>query len=128
MTTTPLEKIVLAEKFARFADHWNPRIVGEVGDQYVKLAKFQGEFQWHHHEHEDELFLVVRGQLRMGLRDPEERTVIIDEGEILIVPAGVEHLPAAVGDEAWILMIEPKTTLNTGTEHNERTRAELERL
>lgn len=123
--TQPLNVISLAQKFALIEDHWNPRIVGELGDQYVKLAKFAGEFMWHHHENEDELFLVVRGQMRMGLRDPGEREVIVDEGEILIVPRGVEHRPAAVGEETWILMLEPKTTLNTGSERNERTREEL---
>ena len=123
--TQPLSVISLAQKFALIGDHWNPHIVGELGDQYVKLAKFAGEFMWHSHAEEDELFLVVRGQMRMGLRDPEEREVIVGEGELLIVPRGVEHRPAAVGDEAWILMLEPKTTLNTGSERNERTRKEL---
>ncbi|SMB92361.1 cupin domain-containing protein [Deinococcus hopiensis] len=123
--TQPLNVISLAQKFALIGDHWNPRVVGELGDQYVKLAKFAGEFMWHHHEKEDELFLVVRGQMRMGLRDPDEREVIVGEGEILIVPRGVEHRPAAVGEEAWILMLEPKTTLNTGAERNERTREGL---
>ena len=124
----PLRKVNLAEKFNLFHDAWNPRVVGELGDQLVKLAKFQGEFVWHQHEHEDELFLVVRGTLRMGLRDPLERELLVSEGEFVIVPRGVEHRPAAEGDEAWIMMLEPRTTLNTGNVRDERTRDHLERL
>ncbi|WP_424952954.1 cupin domain-containing protein [Deinococcus sp.] len=121
-----IQPIILNDKFALIHDYWNPRIAGEVGDQYLKLAKFTGEFGWHHHKHEDELFLVVRGQMRMGLRDPDERELTVSQGEVLIVPREVEHRPAAVGDETWIVMLEPKTTLNTGTERNEYTRAELD--
>ncbi|ULH16506.1 cupin domain-containing protein [Deinococcus sp. KNUC1210] len=124
----PLQKVTLPEKFAAIPDFWNPRIVGEVGEQYVKLARIQGVFDWHQHAQEDELFFVVRGQLRMGLRDPHERFMLLEEGELLIVPHGTEHRPEAVGEETWIMMIEPKTTLNTGNLKNERTREELERL
>lgn len=124
----PLTKVNLEEKFSLFQDAWKPRVVGELGDQQVKLAKFRGDFDWHFHEHEDELFLVVKGILRMGLRDPEERDVEVQVGEFLIVPCGVEHRPGAEGDEAWILMLEPSTTLNTGNLRNERTVAELDRL
>lgn len=122
------EKVNLAEKFALFDDAWNPRVVGELGDQHVKVVKLRGEFIWHHHEHEDELFLVVRGAMRMGLRDPEEREIVVGEGEFLIVPRGVEHKPAAVGEETWIVLLEPASTLNTGNVRSERTREQLETL
>jgi mannose-6-phosphate isomerase-like protein (cupin superfamily) len=123
-----IEKVNLNAKFGLFSDHWNPRIIGELNDCFVKIAKFKDEFTWHHHELEDELFLVVRGSMRMKLRDPLEREVMVNEGEILIVPKGVEHLPGAATEEAWILMLEPKTTLNTGTVVNEKTVVNLERL
>lgn len=123
----PLTKVNLEEKFSLFEDAWKPYVVGELGVQQVKLAKFRGDFDWHFHEHEDELFLVVKGVLRMGLRDPEERDVEVQVGEFLIVPRGVEHRPAG-GDEAWILMLEPSTTLNTGNLQNERTVAQPDRL
>jgi mannose-6-phosphate isomerase-like protein (cupin superfamily) len=117
-------KINLLEKFAAFSDHFHPKIVGEVNDFHVKVVKLQGEFVWHHHEEEDELFLVVKGTLRMGLRDGE---VEVSEGEIFIVPRGVEHRPAADA-ECWVLLLEPKSTLNTGNVLNERTVAELDRI
>jgi mannose-6-phosphate isomerase-like protein (cupin superfamily) len=98
------------QKFAEFADHWSPRIVGELNGQHVKLVKFAGEFVWHHHEHEDELFLVVKGRFRMDFRD---RQVWLEQGELLIVPRGVEHRPVAV-DEVHVLLFEPAATLNTG--------------
>lgn len=123
-----LEKVKLAQKFGLFDDAWNPRVVGELGDQLVKLAKFRGEFEWHFHAQEDELFLVVRGAIRMGLRDPEEREVIVEEGEFLIVPRGVEHRPGAAGPEAWVMLLEPASTRNTGNVRSARTRAQLERL
>lgn len=114
----------LAEKLALFHDHWSPKIVGELNDSYVKLVKLQGEFIWHHHEREDELFLVLKGSLRMRLRDGER---IIREGEFIIVPRGVEHLPVA-DEEVHLLLLEPKTTLNTGNVVNERTVADLDRV
>lgn len=123
-----LEKANLLEKFALIDDYWNPRIVGELNGQYVKIAKFKGQFDWHFHKSEDELFWVVKGQMGMGLRDPNERKVTVDEGEILIVPKGVEHRPSAVTDEAWIVMFEPKTTLNTGNLRNEKTKDVLEQV
>lgn len=126
--TSPLEKVNLKEKFSQIPDFWNPRVVGEMEGQQVKLAKFQGAFDWHFHEHEDELFLVVQGTLRMGLRDPEERELLLETGEFLIVPKGVYHRPASGTEEAWVMMFEPSTTLNTGNIKNERTRTELERL
>ena len=118
------DKIVLAEKFARFSEHWQPKIVGELNGQHVKLAKFQGEFIWHHHQHEDELFLVVHGSFRMEFRD---RTVTVGEGEMLIVPRGVEHRPVA-DKEVWVMLFEPAGTLNTGSAGGERTVEDLERL
>jgi mannose-6-phosphate isomerase-like protein (cupin superfamily) len=119
-----MTKVSIAEKLSRFSDHWNPRIVGELNGQHVKLVKFQGEFVWHHHEHEDELFLVVSGRFRMDFRDRQEW---LDEGEFLIVPRGVEHRPVAE-EEVAVLLFEPATTLNTGNADDSRTRTTLERL
>jgi mannose-6-phosphate isomerase-like protein (cupin superfamily) len=114
----------LAEKFAAFADCWSPKIAGELNDTYVKLVKLKGEFIWHHHENEDELFLVVSGRLRMRFRDGE---VTVNPGEFLIVPRGVEHLPVAE-EEVHVVLIEPRSTLNTGNVRNERTLAELDHI
>jgi mannose-6-phosphate isomerase-like protein (cupin superfamily) len=119
-----MEKINLAEKLGAFSEHWSPRIVGELNGQHVKLAKVQGEFVWHHHDAEDELFLVLKGRLDMHLDD---RVVSIGEGELFIVPRGVEHKPVALG-ETHVLLFEPAGTLNTGNVRNERTRDQLERL
>ena len=119
-----MQSINIAEKFGKFQDHWNPRIIGELNDCHVKAVKIKGPFVWHHHENEDELFLVVKGTLRMRFRDHDE---LIREGEFIIVPRGVEHLP--VGDEeVHIILLEPKNTLNTGNIENERTVRELERI
>ena len=112
-----MDKVNLAQKLASFAEHWQPRIVGELNGQHVKLAKLQGEFVWHHHENEDELFLVVKGAMTIELRD---RDVHLAEGEFFIVPRGVEHRPVAK-EEAHILLFEPAGTLNTGNVRNERT-------
>lgn len=109
--------INLEQKFSLFSDHWHPRIAGELNDSYVKLAKLKGEFTWHHHEHEDELFLVVKGTLVIKLRD---RDLTLREGEFVIIPRGVEHLPVAE-EEVHVLLLEPKSTLNTGNVRNERT-------
>jgi mannose-6-phosphate isomerase-like protein (cupin superfamily) len=117
-------KVNLAESLARFQDRWNPRIVGEVNDCHVKLAKLEGEFLWHRHAAEDELFLVVRGRLVMRLRDGD---VVLEEGEMLVVPRGVEHCPYAE-EECHVLLVEPRSTLNTGDVENEHTRRDLERL
>jgi len=114
----------LAEKFGKFHDYWNPRMIGELNDFAVKIVKLKGEFIWHHHDVEDELFLVVKGTLRMRFRDHE---ALVREGEFLIVPHGVEHQPVA-DDEVRLVLLEPKTTLNTGTITNERTVRELERI
>ena len=119
-----MPKVTLSEKFAQFTEHWSPKIVGEVNDSYVKLVKFQGEFVWHHHQHEDELFLVVEGGFTMRLRDGD---VELKAGDFYIVPRGVEHCPVA-REECQVLLLEPKTTLNTGNVQNERTRPVLDRL
>jgi len=119
-----IEKVNLAHKFSLFQDYWSPKIVGELNDSYVKLAKLKGEFVWHHHEVEDELFLVVKGKLLIKLRDQD---IWLEEGEFVIIPRGVEHLPIAE-EEAHVLLLEPKTTLNTGDVQNERTVANLERV
>lgn len=119
-----MEKVNLAEKFARFSEHWSPRIVGELNGQHVKVAKLDGEFVWHHHEHEDEMFFVLRGTLIMRLRD---REIVIEEGEFFIVPRGVEHQPYAP-NEVHVMLFEPASTLNTGNVRNERTVEELERV
>src|SRR5436853_5321803 len=119
-----MQSVNLAQKFTLFDDYWSPKIAGELNDAYVKLVKLKGEFVWHHHDNEDEMFLVVKGRLLMRLRD---RDIHLDEGEFVIIPRGVEHLPIA-NDECHVLLLEPKTTLNTGQITNERTVAELERI
>ncbi|MBI3667814.1 MAG: cupin domain-containing protein [Acidobacteria bacterium] len=119
-----MEKVNLTEKLRLFKDYWRPRIAGELNDSFVKLVKLKGEFVWHHHDKEDELFLVVKGKLLIRFRD---RDIRLNEGEFVIVPKGVEHLPIAE-EEAHVLLLEPKTTLNTGNVENERTVAELERI
>jgi len=120
----PVEKVNLAEKLGLFQEYWSPKIVGGLNDSYVKLVKFQGEFVWHFHEREDELFLVLKGRLLMKFRDREVR---IQEGEFIIVPRGVEHLRVAE-EEVHVMLLEPKTTLNTGNVENERTLRELQEL
>lgn len=117
-----MEKVNLAEKFSLFQECWSPKIVGEVNDSHIKLVKLQGEFVWHHHEQEDELFLVIKGKLLMQFRD---REVSVEEGEFIIVPKGVEHRPVAP-EECHVVLMEPKSTLNTGNLNNERTVAELD--
>lgn len=119
-----VRKVNLAEMFGRFQDQWSPKIVGAVNDCHVKLTKLKGEFVWHHHDREDELFLVVKGRLRMKLRDND---LVIEPGEFVIIPHGVEHLPAA-DEETHVLLFEPNSTLNTGNVRNERTVAKLDRL
>ena len=112
-----LTKVNLADKLAQFSDHWSPKIVGQVNDMHVKLVKLQGEFVWHHHDHEDELFLVLNGRLQMQFRD---RDVWLEAGEFIIVPRGVEHRPVAP-EEVHLLLLEPKSTLNTGNVMDEKT-------
>ena len=108
----------LADKFRRFTEAWSPKIVGEVNDLHVKVVKLKGEFVWHHHADEDELFLVVAGRLRMQLRDGNRD---LGPGEFIVVPRGVEHCPLALTDEVHVVLLEPKSTLNTGNVTNERT-------
>ena len=117
-----MQKVNLAEKLASFSDHYSPKIVGELNGQQVKLVKLKGPFTWHHHDHEDELFLVIKGSFIMELRD---KNITINEGEFLIVPRGVEHRPNAP-EEVEILLFEPATTLNTGNVENEFTKKELD--
>ena len=119
-----MEKVNLADKLATFSEHWNPKLVGQVNDFHVKLAKLKGEFLWHHHVDEDELFLVIKGRLRIELRDS---VVDLDEGEFFIVPKGVEHMPVAE-EECHVLLLEPSTALNTGNVRNERTVSEMENI
>jgi mannose-6-phosphate isomerase-like protein (cupin superfamily) len=119
-----VDKVNIEEKLALFDEHWKPKIAGELNGQHVKLVKFIGEFVWHHHDEEDELFLVVKGRFRMEFRD---RSVMVEEGEFIIVPRGVEHRPVA-DEEAHVLLFEPASTLNTGNVRDERTVAELDRI
>jgi mannose-6-phosphate isomerase-like protein (cupin superfamily) len=118
-----VDVVNLADKFNRFDAYWSPKIAGEINDMHVKLVKLKGEFVWHHHEIEDELFLVVKGRLRMQLRDGNRE---IGPGEFIIVPRGTEHCPMALTDEVHVLLLEPKSTLNTGNVVNDRTVAGLE--
>ena len=119
-----MEKINLNQKLQLFQEHWKPKIIGELNGQMVKLVKFQGPFVWHHHEKEDEMFLVIKGRFRMEFRD---RQVWLEEGEFLIVRRGVEHRPVA-DEEAHVLLFEPTSVLNTGNVTNERTVPTLERI
>lgn len=119
-----MQTINLKEKFSLIHDQWSPRILGEINDCAIKAVKLQGEFIWHHHSTEDELFLVTKGTLRMRFRDHE---AVVREGEFVIVPHGVEHLPVA-DEEVHLLLIEPKNTLNTGNITNERTVAQPQRI
>jgi mannose-6-phosphate isomerase-like protein (cupin superfamily) len=119
-----VEKVNLLEKFGHFQEQYKPKIVGDLNDHQVKVVKLQGDFVWHHHENEDELFLVMKGKMTMGLRTGN---IELSEGEMFIVPKGVEHRPTAK-DECWIVLIEPATTLNTGNVRGERTVAVLDRI
>src|SRR5215475_7284286 len=120
-----IEKVNLAEKLRLFDEHWSPKIVAELNDTYVKVVKLEDEFVWHHHDDEDELFWVVSGRLRMQFRDGDQ---VLGPGELIVVPRGVEHCPLAETDDTHVVLIEPKTTLNTGNVRNERTVDELERI
>ena len=119
-----MNKVNLAEKFSQIHEYWKPYIAGELNGQLVKLDKLKGEFVWHHHENEDEMFLVVKGRFRIEFRD---KTVWLDEGEFIVVPRGVEHKPVA-DEEAWIVLFEPASTLNTGNVNNQFTLRELEKV
>jgi mannose-6-phosphate isomerase-like protein (cupin superfamily) len=118
------EKVNIADRLGAFSDFWSPKVVGELNDSQVKLVKLSGEFVWHHHDEEDELFLVIKGRLRIRLRDGD---LTVDEGEFTIIPRGVEHQPVA-DKEVHVMLIEPKSTLNTGNVVNERTVNDLGRL
>ena len=123
-----MDKVNLAQKLSLFTEHYSPKIVGEVNDAYVKLVKLQGDFMWHHHDNEDELFFVVKGALRIRVRQNDtERDFMVNPGEFIIIPRGVEHLPSA-GEETHVMLLEPKTTLNTGNVASERTVHELQRI
>jgi mannose-6-phosphate isomerase-like protein (cupin superfamily) len=119
-----LEKVNLAQKFAKISEYWKPYIAAELNGQLIKLDKLKGEFVWHRHEKEDEMFLVVKGRFRMDLRD---RPIKVEEGEFIVIPRGVEHRPVAE-EEAWVVLFEPASTLNTGNVQNERSLAKLERI
>ena len=119
-----MNKVDLKEKLSLFNEHWKPKIVGELNGQYVKLAKLKGEFVWHKHENEDELFMVIKGKLKIKLRNNE---VDLEEGQFFIIPRGVEHLPFAE-EEVHVMLFEPKTVLNTGDKKNERTVEKIEKI
>ncbi len=119
-----MDKVNIANKFAKISEYWKPRVAAELNGQQVKLVKFNSEFVFHHHQNEDEMFLVVKGRFRMEFRDRHEW---IEQGEFIVVPRGVEHKPVAV-EECWIILFEPASTVNTGNIVNERTLAELERV
>lgn len=119
-----MDKINLVQKFGLFNEYWSPRIIGELNDSHIKLAKLKGEFDWHHHENEDEMFFVVQGQLTITFRD---KAVVLDKGELIVIPKGVDHLPVAA-EEVHVMLIEPKGTLNTGNVVTEKTKEKLERI
>jgi mannose-6-phosphate isomerase-like protein (cupin superfamily) len=119
-----MEKINVQEKFSLFNDYWNPRVIAELNGQQVRAAKLKGEFFFHHHEHEDEMFLIVKGSLKMAFRD---KVVVINEGEFIVVPKGVEHKPIA-DEEVHLLLFEPSNTLHTGNIENERTKKHLDKI
>jgi mannose-6-phosphate isomerase-like protein (cupin superfamily) len=119
-----MSKVNIAEKFSHIKEYWKPHIAAELNGQQLKLSKLKGEFVFHHHDHEDELFLVVKGRFRMEFLDHQ---VWVEEGEFIVVPRGVEHKPAAE-EECWLMLFEPAGTLNTGNVVNERTHRELERV
>lgn len=119
-----MEKINIIDKLNTFSEHWSPRIIGDINESYVKLAKLKGEFVWHMHENEDEMFMVIKGKMVIKLRTED---IILNEGELFIIPRGVEHMPVAE-DEVQVMLIEPKTTLNTGNVRNERTVEVLEKI
>ncbi len=124
-----MEKVNLQQKFALFSDHWQPKMSGELNDFAVKIVKVKGEFVWHHHDREDELFFVVKGRLLMQIREASgsQRTVPVEEGELIIIPRGVEHCPMAE-EETYLMLLEPNTTINTGNVESERTVHNIERI
>jgi mannose-6-phosphate isomerase-like protein (cupin superfamily) len=126
--TNMITKVSLAAKLSMFTEQYSPKVIGEVNDLQVKVVKLQVEFVWHHHEHEDEMFYVVKGALRMKVREEgRENEFLIMPGEFIIIPRGVEHLPSAA-EETHVMLLEPKTTLNTGNVMSERTVKDLDRI
>ncbi|WP_175718446.1 cupin domain-containing protein [Burkholderia anthina] len=123
-----LNKVNVAAAFSAVSEYWSPKIGGDINDSQIKFAKFSGTFNWHHHDNEDELFFVVKGRLRMKLHPENGGDIVVEEGEYLIVPKGIEHCPEAITDEVHCLLLEPKTTINTGNVVNERTRTNLDRI
>lgn len=119
-----LNKVNLAEKFSLFDGYWEPKIAGELNNQHIKLAKLKGEFVWHHHENEDEFFMVIKGHLTIRLKD---KNIELDEGEFCIIPKGIEHMPVAV-EEVHVMMFEPVSTVNTGSAESDKTVSDLERI
>lgn len=119
-----MEKININDKLSTFSEYWSPKIVGDINETYVKLAKLKGEFVWHMHENEDEMFMVIKGRMVIKLRTED---IILNEGEIFIIPRGIEHMPVAE-DEVHVMLFEPKTTLNTGNVKNEKTMEILEKI
>ena len=119
-----MEKVNLAQKLSLFNEHWSPKVIGDLNESHIKVAKLKGEFVWHHHDHEDEMFLVMKGNLTIRFKDED---VELAEGEFLIIPKGVEHLPVAK-EEVSVMLIEPKGTLNTGNVKNDRTLDSLDRI
>ena len=117
-----MNKINLSEKLSLFNEYWSPKIIGELNDSHIKLAKLKGEFDWHHHDNEDELFMVIKGQLTIKFRDKD---VVLNEGELIVIPKGADHLPVAA-EEVHVMLIEPKGTLNTGNVVTEKTKAMLD--
>jgi mannose-6-phosphate isomerase-like protein (cupin superfamily) len=124
-----LDKINLQQKFALFSEHWSPKMIGEINQFGVKIVKAKGEFVWHHHEQEDELFFVVKGRLLMQIREAPEsqRDIRVEEGELIIIPHGLEHRPVAEG-EVHLMLLEPMTTVNTGNIENNLTITQLEHI
>jgi mannose-6-phosphate isomerase-like protein (cupin superfamily) len=120
-----IAKVNLAQAFASFTEHWSPRVGGDINDAQIKLAKFAGKFDWHHHEAEDELFLVIAGTMRMGLRTGD---IDVHAGEYIIIPRGTEHCPEALTEECHVVLLEPRTTVNTGNVVTEKTVVELSKL
>ena len=119
-----MNKININEKFSLFSEHWSPKIVGELNGQYVKLVKLKGDFVWHSHENEDELFMVIKGELKIEFRNT---TVTLNENELIIVPKGVEHKPIA-DEEVWVMLFEPKETINTGSTTSTMTKENLDSI
>lgn len=125
---TNLSKVNLEEKSSLFTEHWTPKVIGELNNQHVKLAKLSGEFGWHSHKDEDELFLVLKGEVIIQLRNNNQGDIHLKQGEMFIVPRGVEHNPKTNNGECTVMLFEPASTVNTGDQRNDKTQLELERI